>query len=69
QFYSGNFLKGQKGKDGKTYAHRSAVCLETQHYPDSVNQKAFPSTVLQPGDEYKTSTLLQFGIAKGATGN
>ncbi|MCP4505237.1 MAG: galactose mutarotase [Fuerstiella sp.] len=69
QFYSGNFLKGQKGKDGKTYAHRSAVCLETQHYPDSVNQKAFPSIILQPGDEYKTSTLLQFGIAGGTTDN
>ncbi|MDG1896519.1 MAG: galactose mutarotase [Fuerstiella sp.] len=69
QFYSGNFLEGQKGKDGKTYAHRSAVCLETQHYPDSVNQKAFPSTILKPGDEYKTSTILTFGIAKGAAGN
>ena len=69
QFYSGNFLKGQKGKDGKTYAHRSAVCLETQHYPDSVNQKTFPTTILKPGDEYKTSTMLLFGIAKGAAGN
>lgn len=69
QFYSGNFLKGQKGKDGKTYAHRSAVCLETQHYPDSVNQKVFPTTILKPGDEYKTSTILTFGIAKGVAGN
>jgi len=62
QFYSGNFLKGQIGKGGKTYAHRSAVCLETQHYPDSVNQKDFPNTILKPGEEYKTSTMLQFGI-------
>lgn len=64
QFYSGNFLKGQKGKDGKTYAHRSGLCLETQHFPDSVNQKAFPNTILKPGDEYKTSTILQFGLVK-----
>ena len=64
QFYSGNFLKGQKGKDGKTYAHRSAVCLETQHFPDSVNQANFPTTILQPGEEYSTSTLLLFGVAK-----
>ena len=60
QFYSGNFLKGQTGKDGKTYAHRSALCLETQHFPDSVNQPAFPSTILKPGEEYKSNTILQF---------
>ncbi|MEO2016960.1 MAG: aldose epimerase family protein [Fuerstiella sp.] len=69
QFYSGNFLKGQTGKGGKTYAHRSAICLETQHYPDSVNQKSFPTTILKPGDEYKTSTLLHFGIAKDQADN
>ena len=62
QFYSGNFLKGQKGKGGKTYPHRSAVCLETQHFPDSVNQKNFPNTVLKPGSEYKSTTTLQFTI-------
>ena len=60
QFYSGNFLKSQKGKGGKEYAHRSACCLETQHFPDSVNQKNFPSTILKPGGEYKTVTLLGF---------
>lgn len=53
QFYSGNFLKGQAGKGGKTYAHRSAVCLETQHFPDSVNHPDFPTTILQPGDTYR----------------
>lgn len=62
QFYSGNFLKGQKGKGGKTYAHRSAVCLETQHYPDSVNQPKFPTTILKPGAEYKSHTVLQFSV-------
>lgn len=60
QFYSGNFLKGQKGKDGKAYAHRSALCLETQHYPDSINQESFPSTVLKPGEEYASQTIYQF---------
>ncbi|MFK7817952.1 MAG: aldose epimerase family protein [Planctomycetaceae bacterium] len=62
QFYSGNFLKGQKGKAGKTYAHRSACCLETQHYPDSVNQENFPTTILQPGKEYKSQTVYGFTI-------
>jgi aldose 1-epimerase len=62
QFYSGNFLKRQTGKGGKTYAHRSAICLETQHFPDSVNQADFPNTILKPDEEYKTSTSLQFGI-------
>jgi aldose 1-epimerase len=62
QFYSGNFLKGQKGKGGKTYAHRSAVCLETQHYPDSVNQPDFPSIVLQPGETFESTTQLGFTI-------
>lgn len=62
QFYSGNFLKGQEGKGGKVYPHRSALCLETQHYPDSINQKNFPTTVLKPGDEYTSKTTLQFGV-------
>ncbi|MCL4112913.1 UNVERIFIED_CONTAM: hypothetical protein GTU68_045048 [Idotea baltica] len=60
QFYSGNFLKGQKGKGNRVYNHRSACCLETQHYPDSINQPGFPSTVLKPGDQYKSTTVLSF---------
>ncbi|MEO1997618.1 MAG: aldose epimerase family protein [Planctomycetaceae bacterium] len=60
QVYSGNFLKGQQGKAGKIYAHRSAVCLETQHYPDSINHPEFPTTVLKPGDVYHSVTLLFF---------
>jgi aldose 1-epimerase len=43
------------------YGHRSGFCLETQHYPDSPNQKAFPSTILRPGSEYHTRTLFHFG--------
>ena len=62
QFYSGNFLKGQTGKGGKTYPFRGAVCLETQHFPDSVNHANFPSTVLKPGETYRTSTIHKFRV-------
>ena len=61
QFYSGNFLDGHHiGKGGVGYQHRSGLCLETQHYPDSPNQPDFPSTVLRPGETYKTSTVYKF---------
>jgi aldose 1-epimerase len=61
QFYTGNFLDGTiKGKGGKVYGLRSALCLETQHYPDSPNQKNFPSTILQPGKTYDTRTVFTF---------
>ena len=63
QFYTGNFLKGQVGKGGKTYAHRSALCLETQHFPDSINHPSFPTTVLKPGDKFVSQTILSFSIA------
>jgi aldose 1-epimerase len=59
QFYGGNFLNGAAGKDGKTYAHRSGLCLETQHYPDSVNQPSFPSVVLRPGEKYTHTCVYQ----------
>ncbi len=62
QFYTGNFLDGTLasfGNKGK-YGHRSGFCLETQHYPDSPNQKSFPSVVLEPGKTYKTSTIYKF---------
>jgi aldose 1-epimerase len=61
QFYTGNFLEGI-GKAGRAYAERAGFCLETQHYPDSPNQSAFPSTVLRPGEEYRSRTVWQFGI-------
>lgn len=60
QFYSGNFLKSQAGKAGKNYPFRGAVCLETQHFPDSVNHANFPSTILQPGQTYRTTTVHKF---------
>lgn len=61
QLYTGNFLDGTlPTRDGKTYAHRTGLCLETQHYPDSPNQKDFPTTVLNPGENYKTKTTFKF---------
>ncbi len=60
QFYSGNFLKGQTGKGGKTYKHRSAICLETQHYPDSINKPYFPSIVLKPDEKYSHICIYAF---------
>jgi aldose 1-epimerase len=61
QVYTGNFLKGQKGKDGKTYAQRSAVCLETQHFPDAVHHPTFPSVILRPGQTYRQTCVWAFG--------
>lgn len=60
QFYTGNFLDGAKGKSGKVYQRRYALCLETQHFPDSPNQPTFPSTVLKPGQRYHTVTIYKF---------
>lgn len=62
QFYSGNFLTGadKDGKGGKSYPHRSAFCLETQHFPDAPNHANFASTVLKPGEVYKTTTTYKF---------
>jgi len=61
QFYSGNFLDGtDMGKGGVVYEHRSGLCLETQHFPDSPNQPDFPSTVLRPGETYRSTTVYRF---------
>jgi aldose 1-epimerase len=65
QFYSGNFLDGTiTGKEGRVYRHRYGLCLEPQHFPDSPNKPAFPSTALRPGQEYRSTTVLRFGIVK-----
>jgi aldose 1-epimerase len=65
QFYSGNFLDGTvHGKDGKVYAYRSAFCLETQHFPDSPNQKSFPSTLLKPGRTLHSTSIYKFTVQK-----
>ncbi len=61
QFYSGNFLDGTLiGRGGKPINHRTGVALETQHFPDSPNQSTFPSTILQPGDTYQSTTVYRF---------
>lgn len=61
QFYAGNFLDGSLvGTGGKMYRQSDGLCLETQHYPDSPNQASFPSTVLKPGEVYKTTTVYAF---------
>jgi aldose 1-epimerase len=61
QFYTGNFLDGTvTGKGGHVYKRRSGFCLETQHYPDSPNRPEFPSTILRPGQEYRSRTIYAF---------
>ncbi len=65
QFYTGNFMAGKNTfKNGSRDEYRSAFCLETQHFPDSPNQPNFPSTVLNPGQEYKTTTVYKFTTVK-----
>ena len=61
QFYTGNFLDGTlTGRNGKKVVKYGGLCLETQHYPDSPNQPAFPSTILEPGQTYNEQTVYQF---------
>ncbi len=64
QFYSGNALDGAAiGRAGEPYARRSGFCLETQHFPDSPNQAHFPSTILRPGQVYRSRTVFRFALA------
>ncbi len=61
QFYSGNFLDGSfAGKNGHVYRKRDGFCLETQHFPDSPNQHAFPSVILQAGATLRSTTIYRF---------
>lgn len=63
QLYTGNFLDGsQIGHGGKAYKYRSGMCLESGHYPDSPNHPNFPSTVLNPGDTFKSTTIYRFSV-------
>lgn len=65
QLYVGNFLDGSiVGKKGKTYGHRSALCLETQHFPDSPNKPEWPSVVVRPGDTYTSNCIYRFSVDK-----
>jgi aldose 1-epimerase len=63
QFYCGNFLDGSNlGKGGHAYQHRTGFCLEAQHFPDSPNKPAFPSTILRPGEVYRQTTVYRFSV-------
>jgi len=63
QFYTGNFLNGKTvGKGGRPYHKHAGFCLETQHYPDSVNQPAFPSVILRPGQTYDQKTAYHLAV-------
>ena len=65
QFYTANFLDGTlTGKSGKIYQKRNALCLETQHYPDSPNKPKFPTTTLRKGATYKSTTIYRFSARK-----
>ena len=64
QLYTANFLSGRhRGAGGRTYRQSDAVCLETQHFPNSPNQPNFPSTVLRPGETFRPRTDYRFTIA------
>ena len=60
QLYTANGMNNITGKGGKTYGSHHSFCLETQHFPDSPNKSHFPSTVLRPGQEYRTTTTFKF---------
>ena len=65
QLYTGNFLTGADiGKTDKVYPFRGSFCLETQHYPDSPNKPEFPSTLLNPGEVYESTTIYKFGVVE-----
>jgi aldose 1-epimerase len=65
QFYSGNFLDGSNiGKGGVVYHFRYGLALETQHFPDAPNHSNFPSTILRPGQQYRSRTVFKFGVTQ-----
>lgn len=64
QFYTGNFMDGKPAGAGSVYAHRTGLCLETQHFPDSPNEPKFPSTILRPGQHYSQKTVLSLRVVE-----
>ena len=62
QFYTGNYIKGVTGKSGRIYDRHDAFCLETQCFPDTPNQTAFPTCILEPGQKMKAKTVYSFKI-------
>ena len=65
QVYTGNWMSGKlRGKSDRRYPARSAVCFETQHYPDSPNKPNYPTTLLRPGEVFESRTAFRFGIVE-----
>lgn len=62
QFYTANYVNGVVGKGGAVYGKHGAACLETQGFPNAVNQLNFPSVIVQPGQKYKHSMLYEFSV-------
>ena len=63
QLYTGNWMTGNfEGKKGQRYPMRAALCLETQHFPDSPNKPDYPSTVLRPGEVFESTTVYAFSV-------
>ena len=62
QFYTANYMDGTLSRDDVIFASRMGFCIETQHFPDSPNKPEFPSTLLKPGDEFKSKTIYKFSI-------
>ena len=60
QFYTANFVDGEKGKEGAVYGKRSGACFETQYFPDAVHKENFASPVVRGGEEYHTTTVYKF---------
>ena len=65
QLYTSNWFDGSlKGKCGKPHISHTAFCLETQHYPDSMNHPEFPDVILRPGEQYKSETIWKFSVSE-----
>lgn len=64
QFYTGNYVNGIVGKGGAVYEKQSGLCMETQGFPNAINQPNFPSVIVQPGETYKHTMLYEFSVAE-----
>jgi len=62
QLYTGNYLNNLVGNSGNVYSRRTGFCLETQHYPDSPNKPDFPTTLVKPGEVFKSTTIYKFSV-------
>ena len=69
QFYSGNFLQGETGKDGVSYSHRGGICLETQYFPNALNQPDWPQPITKAGEAYHSETKFIFSVMENRNEN